>query len=83
MLGMNVPNGQELPPGTLMLQIIVTPQGQCSVNGAIQNKMIAFGLLEVAKDAINEFHRRAQTSSGVEPVSGAMLRHLDGGKPKS
>lgn len=33
--------------------------GSVSVNGAIENKLLAFGMLELAKEAISEYHKQA------------------------
>lgn len=33
--------------------------GSISVNGAIENKLLAFGLLELAKEAITKHHEEA------------------------
>lgn len=39
--------------------IILTDDGRINVNGAIDNKMLAYGLLESAKEAICEHHKQA------------------------
>lgn len=37
-----------------------------SVNGPIDNKVVAFGMLEAAKDAIIEYHREKKNK--IQPV---------------
>ena len=56
------------------IHVILADNGQLTVSGAIQNKAMAYGLLELAKDAI-----RAQEmpKSGIIPV-----RHLPGNGPR-
>ena len=50
------------------IQLIITmdDQGQVSVNGPIQNQMLAFGLLEMAKVAIVDFNKQQQNK--VQPA---------------
>ncbi len=45
-------------------QLIITIEddGSCNVNGPIKEKMIAYGMLEAAKDAIQEFHQNKAKS---------------------
>lgn len=39
------------------LEITMTDKGQIAVNGAIDNKLFAYGLLDCARDAINDYHK--------------------------
>lgn len=49
-------------------QIIITiTDNGCQVQGAIDNKLVAFGMLELAKEAISKHH--AQKANGIVPVS--------------
>ena len=49
------------------LKIVMDDNGQVSVSGPIQNKILAYGLLEVARDAIHEHSE--QSKSLIQPVS--------------
>ena len=57
-----------------VITITLAANGQMAVNGAIDNKLVAFGMLELAKEAINEYHRAAQQR--VQPVGADALNHL-------
>lgn len=64
------------------IKISLTDQGAIQVEGeAIQNKMLAYGMLEVAKESIYTHHQNLQRK--VQPVTTAdiaNLRGLDGGR---
>lgn len=60
----NVP---EKPKGVLTLTIIMDPAGQVQVEGAIGNEPLAYGMLEVAKNAIRRFHEERNESRIVKP----------------
>lgn len=65
------------------IQLIITmdDQGQVSVNGPIQNQLLSFGLLEMAKTAISE-HNKQQADKRVQlaPPGLAVPPVLPGGK---
>ena len=42
------------------LLIRMTTEGQVSITGPIQEKLLCYGMLELAKDAIREFRPQAQ-----------------------
>ncbi len=52
---------------TTKLTIIMSPDGTVLVTGPIDNGLLCFGLLEVAKDVIRERIRK-KTESGIVPV---------------
>ena len=52
---------------TTKLTIIMSPNGTVSVTGPIDNGLLCFGLLEVAKDVIRERIRK-KAESGIVPV---------------
>ncbi len=52
---------------TAKLTITMSPNGAISVTGPIDNGLLCFGLLEVAKDVIRE-HIRKKAESGIVPV---------------
>lgn len=63
----------------LELHITLDDRGAMNVNGAIENKLIAFGLLELAKEAINGFH--AEQARKIQPASAAeRLALVNGGR---
>jgi hypothetical protein len=53
---------------TAQILITLTEQG-CKVEGAIDNKLVAFGMLECAKEAVSKMH--AKQASGIVPASAA------------
>jgi hypothetical protein len=53
------------------LIITLTDDGKINVNGAIENKMLAYGLLETAKEAICDHHKQANQL--VKPVPHGFL----------
>lgn len=61
-----------MPEATIT--ITMTPEGQINVSGAITNKVMAYGLLEAAKDAIRDFHAK-QTGPHIVPVTGRLNGH--------
>lgn len=63
------------------LKITMDDAGGVSVEGAIDNKLLAYGLLEVARESISNHHQAAQRK--VQPITTAdiaNLRGLDGGR---
>lgn len=56
------------------LTITLNERGQINVQGPIQNKLMCYGLLELAKDAIAEFH--VQQAQKVQPATDADLLAL-------
>lgn len=53
----------------MQLLITVTAQGAVNVKGPIDNKLIAYGLLELAKEAIADHHRRLAATSIIPATS--------------
>jgi hypothetical protein len=55
------------------LQLVITldEAGQVSVQGPIEQKIVCYGLLEVARDAIAEHHARLAQRL-VQPASGPL-----------
>lgn len=53
---------------TAQILITLTEQG-CKVEGAIDNKVMAFGMLACAQEAISKHH--ARQTSGIVPASAA------------
>ena len=64
-----------------MLQILITlrDDGQLQVEGALQNRAMAYGMLELAKDAIQAMETAAKPP-GIVPVR---LMPGNGGPPAS
>lgn len=52
----------------LELKIMQDDAGQISISGPIENKLLCYGLLEVARDGIAEHHRQAAQRL-VQPAS--------------
>ncbi len=56
-------NGNNDPSTTLVLTIAWDQlTGQMSVNGAILNKVVAYGMLDMAKEVIEKFFERQQST---------------------
>ena len=49
------------------LRIIMDENGQINVSGPIDNKVLAYGLLECAKDAI--FQAQQQSQNRIQPAA--------------
>lgn len=48
-------------PNVALITITFDPAtSQVAVNGNIENKLLAFGMLELAKEAVSDYHRQAQ-----------------------
>lgn len=53
------------------LKITMDDKGQIGVNGPLKDKVLCYGLLEVARDAIKAFGERP--ASGIIPVGAPLL----------
>lgn len=78
-----LPEGVPMPDGTLVLQIIQTPEGQISVQGPIHDLAKCYSMLELGRDAIHEFHmmQRAKAEGArlqAEAQAAAIRREIDG-----
>jgi hypothetical protein len=60
----------------IVIQIEYSSDGTVKVTGNIENKGLAYGALESARDAICDFHR----SQGGSPISVSGLGAIDVGK---
>ncbi len=54
------------------IEIVMTDNGQIAVNGSIQNKLLAYGLLEAAREAVSEYHKN-QDKKIVSPPPGMVI----------
>lgn len=54
----------------LVVKAVVTPQGVrvLGVTGPIDNKVLAYGILEEAKDAVRAFHAQKEASAIQTPT---------------
>ena len=57
------------PEATATLTITMTTAGQVSVNGPIENRLLCYGLLEIARDTIVEFNKKSGAKILVPPPS--------------
>lgn len=55
------------------LVIVLNADGTLGVNGPIENKMLVYGMLEMAKDAIRDFNTQAAKKI-IELPAGTTLR---------
>ena len=63
----------EIPSVLPRLVIEVLASGGVNVNGPINDIILSYGLLEMAKDAIRDNLKRQQQGPRILPISGAML----------
>jgi hypothetical protein len=56
--------------------MLVEESGQVSVNGPISNRILCYGMLEMAKDAITQFHEKQANSKILQVPPGAALPPL-------
>ncbi len=47
------------------ITIILDAAGRVHVNGQIENKLLAYGMLESAKDAIRDYVKKQSEGSGI------------------
>ncbi len=52
---------------TTKLTITMSPNGEVRVHGPIDNGLLCYGLLEVAKDVVRD-HIKKKAESGIVPV---------------
>lgn len=53
------------------LTVRIEENGSCTVEGPISDKVLSYGMLEMARDAILEFHQRAaaqRAAKGPSPI---------------
>ena len=48
------------PPGEVRLTIVLNMHGNIGIEGPINNKILCYGMLEAAKDAIKAYEARQQ-----------------------
>ena len=53
--------------------------GTCTVEGAIENKIVAYGLLALAQETISQFHASQQRTGKILPIHGQI--NGNGGHP--
>lgn len=56
-------------PEQIQIVITMTPDSQVSVTGPLDNKVLCYGLLEVAKGVISAYRPAAEKPRLVEPVA--------------
>lgn len=60
------------------LEIVLDDAGHMQVTGCIDNKMLAYGLLEIARDVVCQ--RAAAAEHRVQPATPGELMLVGGGK---
>ena len=58
---------------TTKLTITLSPNGQVSVTGPIDNAMLCYGLLEVAKDVVRMHVMKKAESPIIQPITRVVL----------
>ena len=76
------PDMPKLPnDGRPYLTIAVTADNNLSINGSIQDKVLAYGLLEAARDAIKSHIETQHKPSLIKPTGPSFMRQfLQNGK---
>lgn len=67
-------------PSEIVMTITLSPDGKIHVKGPISQKLLAYGLLEAARDAINEEHQRQRLSVVKPNGRHAIMDFVRGGK---
>jgi hypothetical protein len=62
----------------IVLQIQMSPQGQIHVSGPLADKVLCFGLLEAAKDAVRAYEQKPQPGVAI-PAPELVPGLLNGG----
>ena len=73
----NAPGAPARPVATITITFDPS-NGQVNVGGDIENKLLSYGLLDLAREAIQDFHVK-QFQSRIVPANPGML-HLLGKK---
>lgn len=61
----------------LVIEIV---NGQLKISGPIQDKMLCYGMLELAKDAIRDMHAKAAEGPKIETAPPAIAGLLANGR---
>ena len=59
-------------PGAITITITMSPDGKINVNGPLENKIVFFGLLEIAKETCTKYNDAA-ASGIVAPPPGLVI----------
>lgn len=65
----------------LEMVIQIEPGKPCTVTGPLNDKVVAYGMLEAARDAIQQYHNRAAEKNAIAIASGIMADRINGAKP--
>lgn len=57
-----------------VLTITMDRTGNVNVNGPIENRVLCYGLLEIAKDTLFEFAQKQNSGRIIQPPAGSFLR---------
>lgn len=70
----------ETEPSTqsVILTIIMNPDGTIRVDGPINNKVLSYGMLDLAKDAIFEHHMKLIQSKLIKPNGHGIMDFVRG-----
>ncbi len=63
-------NGEKAGPPQKIAELVISidAAGNVSVNGPIENRMLCYGLLEVARDVIVEFQEQQKSAIVTAPA---------------
>lgn len=65
-------------PTQIVMTITLSPDGSVKVVGPISQKLLAYGLLEAARDLIHEHHIALAMSNTPKKNGGGLISHLRG-----
>lgn len=57
-----------MPNVLQQIQITLTDDGQVAVNGPLENKMLFYGLIEVAKETCYDYNKQAERRIQPAPM---------------
>ncbi len=67
---------QEQPKGPSLL-IELLPDGTISVHGPLQNRLLVYGMLEAARDVVQNYVARAEGTPAPQPPKLTVVRDAD------
>lgn len=62
-----------MPNVVAKLEITMTDTGQVSIVGPIENQLLAYGMLEIARNLVYDTNKKREESRIVQPVFGGPM----------
>lgn len=61
-------------PRTIQIRLTLGPDGNLSIEGPTQDRLLFLGVLELARDAVNHHHHESQKRVVVPPADLKVIR---------